>query len=653
MVRPVSDQSITVTLPDGSQKQTASGTSIADFVRESIGPGLAKAAVLARANGDFVDLSRRLDADTKLEIFTSKQAEALDTIRHDAAHIVADAVQRLFPGTQVTIGPSIENGFYYDFDRGQPFSEDDLAKIEALANQIVASDLPFQRSEVSPEQAIALFEGKGEKFKVEIIQDIVAKGARVLTLYAHGDWVDFCEGPHGPSTGKVGVIKLLSSSAAYWRGDHRNKSLQRIYGTAFFDKKGLDAWLKQREEAEKRDHRRLGKELDLFHFHPFSPGAAFWTPKGTAIYTTLSAYMRKLALANGYVEIKTPLLYNKGLWEISGHWGKYKENMFLVKDSEAEEGADPHNFSLKPMNCPSHHLYYGFRKQSYRDLPLRLHTQDVLHRNEAAGSLGGLTRVRQFAQDDAHIYCREDQISDEVKRFVSLLDHVYNAVGLKYTAKFATRPPQRIGDDAMWDRAEASLKTALDALGLAYELKPGDGAFYGPKIDFDVSDSIGRKWQLGTVQLDYAAPERFDLTYVGEDGKPHRPVVLHRAIYGSFERFIAILIEHFAGAFPLWLAPVQVAIVTVTDRVNDHARTVVERLAAAGVRVSFDDGQGTMQAKVRDASLQKIPYTVVIGDKEVASDQVSVRTFGNDQAKMQTMPFAEFVERLAKEATFP
>ncbi len=647
--------SVTVTLPDGSQKQTASGTPIGDFVRDSIGPGLAKAAVLAKANGTFVDLSRKLDHDTQLEIFTTKAPEALDTVRHDAAHIVADAVQRLFPGTQVTIGPTIENGFYYDFDRGQPFTEDELARIEAEANRIVAADLSFERSEVSPDQAIALFTAKGEKFKVEIIEDIVGKGAKVLTLYRHGDWVDFCEGPHGPSTGRVGVIKLLSSSAAYWRGDHRNKSLQRIYGTAFFDKKGLDAWLKQREEAEKRDHRRLGRELDLFHFHPLSPGAAFWTPKGTAIYTVLSAYMRHLALSNGYVEIKTPLLYNKGLWEMSGHWGKYKENMFLVEDSEAKAAGepDPHHFSLKPMNCPSHHLYYGFRKQSYRDLPLRLHTQDVLHRNEAAGSLGGLTRVRQFAQDDAHIYCREDQIAEEVKDFVKLLDHVYNAVGLRYSAKFATRPPQRIGDDAMWDRAEASLKTALDALGLAYELKPGDGAFYGPKIDFDVSDSIGRKWQLGTIQLDYAAPERFDLTYVGEDGKPHRPVVLHRAIYGSFERFIAILIEHFAGAFPLWLAPIQVAIVTVTDRVNDHARTIIERLAKLGVRVTFDDSNGTMQAKVREASLQKIPYTLVIGDKEVASDQVSVRTFGADQQKMETLAFEAFAQRVAHESRFP
>ena len=651
----MTDASVTVTLPDGSQKQTAAGTPIGDFVRESIGPGLAKAAVLAKANGAFVDLSRKLDVDTQLEIFTTKAVEALETIRHDAAHIVADAVQRLFPGTQVTIGPAIENGFYYDFDRGQPFTEDELARIELEANQIIAADLPFDRAEVSPEEAIALFGGKGETFKVEIINDIAARGAKVLTLYRHGDWVDFCEGPHGPSTGRVGVIKLLSSSAAYWRGDHRNKTLQRIYGTAFFDKKGLDAWLKQREEAEKRDHRRLGRELDLFHFHSLSPGAAFWTPKGTAIYTVLSAYMRQLALGNGYVEIKTPLLYNRGLWEISGHWGKYKENMFLVEDSEAKAAGDPdpHHFSLKPMNCPSHHLYYGFRKQSYRDLPLRLHSQDILHRNEAAGSLGGLTRVRQFAQDDAHIYCREDQIAEEVKRFVQLLDHVYNAVGLKYAAKFATRPAQRIGDDAMWDRAENALRTALDALGLAYELKPGDGAFYGPKIDFDVSDSIGRKWQLGTIQLDYAAPERFDLTYVGEDGKPHRPVVLHRAIYGSFERFIAILIEHFAGAFPLWLAPLQVAVVTVTNRVNDHARTVVDRLTAAGLRVMYDDGHSTMQAKVRDASLQKVPYTIVLGDKEVAADQVSVRTFGADQQKMATMAFEAFAARLALESRFP
>ena len=646
---------VTVTLPDGSTKETPSGTTIGEFVATAIGAGLAKAAVLARANGELVDLARPLDADTKLEILTNKSPEALDTIRHDAAHIVADAVQRLFPGTQVTIGPSIENGFYYDFDRGQPFTEAELVQIEEEANKIIAADSKFVRTEVGADEAKRLFDGKGEKFKVEIIDDIIAKGAKTLTLYSHGEWVDFCLGPHGPSTGKVGVIKILSSSAAYWRGDSKNKTLQRIYGTAFFDKKGLDAWLKQREEAEKRDHRRLGKELDLFHFHPYSPGAAFWTPKGTAIYTTLSAYMRQLALGNGYVEIKTPLLYNKGLWETSGHWGKYKENMFLIEDSEAKAAGDPdpHHFSLKPMNCPSHHLYYGFKKQSYRDLPMRLHTQDVLHRNEAAGSLGGLTRVRQFAQDDAHIYAREDQIADEVQKFVKLLDHVYNAVGLKYAAKFATRPPQRIGDDAMWDRAETALKSALDGLGLEYELKPGDGAFYGPKIDFDVSDSIGRKWQLGTIQLDYAAPERFDLSYIGEDGKEHRPVVLHRAIYGSFERFIAILIEHFAGAFPVWLAPVQVAVVPVTDKSDEYATKVRDRLEAKGVRVVCDTSSWTMQAKIRDASLQKIPYTLVVGEKEAAADQVTVRTFGNEKAKADTMSFDAFVDKLALEAKFP
>ena len=646
---------VTVTLPDGSTKQTPAGTTIGEFVATAIGPGLAKAAVLARATGELVDLARPLAADTTLEILTSKSSEALDTIRHVAAHIVADAVQRLVPGTQVTIGPSIENGFYYDFDRGQPFTEVELQQIEDEANKIIAADAKFVRTEVSADEAKRLFAGKGETFKVEIIDDIIAKGATTLTLYSHGEWVDFCLGPHGPSTGRVGVIKILSSSAAYWRGDSKNKTLQRVYGTAFFDKKGLDAWLKQREEAEKRDHRRLGKELDLFHFHPYSPGAAFWTPKGTALYTTLATYMRKLALGSGYVEIKTPLLYNKGLWETSGHWGKYKENMFLVEDSELRAAGDPepYTFSLKPMNCPSHHLYYGFKKQSYRDLPMRLHTQDVLHRNEAAGSLGGLTRVRQFAQDDAHIYAREDQIADEVQRFVKLLDHVYNAVGLHYTAKFATRPPQRIGDDAMWDRAETALKAALDGLGLAYELKPGDGAFYGPKIDFDVSDSIGRKWQLGTIQLDYAAPERFDLSYIGEDGKEHRPVVLHRAIYGSFERFIAILIEHFAGAFPVWLAPVQVAVVPVTNKSDEYATSVAARLEARGVRLVCDTSTWTMQAKIRDASLQKIPYTLVVGEKEAAADQVTVRTFGNDKAKADTMSFDAFADKLAAESRFP
>ncbi|HYO52957.1 threonine--tRNA ligase [Archangium sp.] len=638
---------ITVTLPDGSQKQAQRGMTIADFVRESIGAGLAKAALFARVNGQDMDLARPLNEDVKLQIFTSKSPEGLDLIRHDAAHVVASAVQRLFPGTQVTIGPATEEGFYYDFFREKPFTPEDLEKIEEEANKEIARNLPFVRTEISMDEAIKLFEEKGEKFKVEIVKDIAAKGARTLTLYTHGDWVDFCLGPHAPSTGKIGVIKLLSTSGAYWRGDHRNPMLQRIYGTAFFDKKALQEYLTRMEEARKRDHRKLGKELDLFHFHQFSPGAAFWTPKGTTLYNTLSAFMRRLTAESGYVEIKTPLLYNKGLWEISGHWGKYKENMFLVLDNETGE----HDFSLKPMNCPSHHIYYGFKKHSYRDLPLRLHTQDVLHRNEAAGSLGGLTRVRQFAQDDAHIYCMESQIADEVRRFVQLLDHVYKAVGLTYSVKLSTRPEKRLGDDALWDRAEGGLKSALEGLGLPYELKPGDGAFYGPKIDFDVSDSIGRKWQLGTVQLDYLAPERFDLSYVGDDNAEHRPVVLHRAVYGSFERFVAILIEHFAGAFPTWLAPVQAVLVTVADRQMDYARQVRDQLRAKGYRIELDERGLTLNAKIRDAQLQKIPFTLVIGDNEVEGRAVSPRRYGGEDLK--SMKLEAFEALLEKEAAWP
>jgi threonyl-tRNA synthetase len=638
---------IRVTLPDGSQKQVERGTTIADFVRGSIGPGLAKAALFARVNGEDRDLARPLTEDATLRIFTSKDAEALELIRHDAAHVMASVVQRLFPGTQVTIGPATEEGFYYDFFREKPFTPEDLERIEAECNKEVTKDLPFVRTEISMEQAISLFESKGESFKVEIVKDIAAKGAKTLTLYTHGDWVDFCLGPHAPSTGRIGAIKLLSSSGAYWRGDHRNPMLQRIYGTAFFDKKALAEYLHRMEEARKRDHRKLGKELDLFHIHQFSPGAAFWTPKGTTLYNTLSAYMRKLTTESGYVEIKTPLLFNKGLWEKSGHWGKYRENMFLVLDSETGE----HDFSLKPMNCPSHHLYYGFKKHSYRDLPLRLHTQDVLHRNEATGSLGGLTRVRQFAQDDAHIYCAESQISDEVRRFVQLLDRVYNAVGLKYSVKLSTRPEQRLGDDAQWDRAEGALKQALEALGLPYELKPGDGAFYGPKIDFDVSDSIGRKWQLGTIQLDYLAAQRFDLTYIGEDNAEHRPVVLHRAIYGSFERFVAILIEHFAGAFPTWLAPVQAVLVTVADRQLEYARSVRDRLKAKGYRVELDERGHTLNAKIREAQVQKVPFTLVIGDNEVEAKAVSPRRYGGEDLK--SMPLESFEALLEKEAAWP
>jgi threonyl-tRNA synthetase len=641
---------LSITLPDGSQKQVASGTTVADFVKQNIGAGLARAALFAKLDDEQLDLSRPLTRSGKLTVFTSKSKEGLDLIRHDAAHIVASVVQRLFPGTQVTIGPSTEEGFYYDFFRETPFTPEDLQRIEKEANEEIKKDLPFVRREVSKEEALALFDRLGEKFKTEIVNDIFAKGAKTLTLYSHGDWVDFCLGPHAPSTGKVGVIKLLNVAGAYWRGDHRNPQLQRIYGTAFFDKKDLDAWLKQQEEARKRDHRKLGKELDLFHFHPFAPGAVFWTHKGTLLFNVLSNAMRSLCLRNGYQEVKTPLMYNKGLWEISGHWGKYRENMFLVQDSETGE----HDFSLKPMNCPSHHLLYQMKKHSYRELPLRFHTQDVLHRNEATGVLSGLTRVRQFQQDDAHIYVMESQIADEVGRLVELIGRVYRAFGLEYRAKFGTRPPQRMGTDEMWDRAEAGLRAAIQQSGVSWMENPGDGAFYGPKLDFHVKDSIGREWQLGTIQLDYFQPEAFDLTYVGEDNKEHRTALMHRAIYGSFERFIGILIEHFAGNFPVWLAPVQARVITVADRHMPWAREVAQRLQARGLRVEVDESSEKLGAKIRDAQLVKIPYTLVVGDKEVEQQAVSPRRHGEGKdAEMGTLPIAEFEGQLSKEAAVP
>jgi threonyl-tRNA synthetase len=653
----MSDQ-VTITLPDGSQKSVPQGTTIADFVRTQIGPGLAKSALYAKYDDAEVDLSRRLDHDGKLAVVTPKDPAALELIRHDAAHIVASVVQRLFPGTQVTIGPSTDDGFYYDFARDTPFTPDDLDAIEKAANEEIKRDLPFVRTEVSKDEALALFGRLGEKFKLEIVEDIFKKGATTLSLYSHGDWVDFCLGPHGPSTGRVGVIKLTSVAGAYWRGDHRNAQLQRIYGTAFFTQKDLDAWVHQQEEARKRDHRRLGKDLDLFAFHPAAPGAVFWTAKGTSIYTTLSTAMRRLCLSNGYEEIKTPLLYNKSLWEKSGHWGKYRENMFLILDPEAPEGAteeEKASFSLKPMNCPSHHLFYQMKRRSYRELPLRLHTQDVLHRNEATGVLSGLTRVRQFQQDDAHLYLTEAQITDEVLALATMIGKVYAAFGLTFTAKFATRPEKKIGDDALWDKAEGALKAALEKTGLPYELKPGDGAFYGPKIDFDVADSIGRKWQLGTIQLDYNAAERFDLNYIGADNSEHRPVVIHRAIYGSFERFIGILIEHFAGNFPLWLAPVQARVIpVVADRHFTYAKQVADQLRAAGLRVEIDSSNGRIGAMIRDAQLAKIPYALVVGDKEVESHSVSPRKHGTGKdADLGIMPVEKFLAQVTKEAEIP
>ena len=625
-----------VQLPDGSLREVPDNATVAD-VAAAIGKRLAKDAVAGKVNGKAVDVYAPVPDGAKVEIITARSEDGIDTIRHSTAHLMAMAVQELFPGTQVTIGPVIENGFFYDFGADRPFTDDDLRRIEEKMQEIVKRDLPVRREVWSRDEAIARFEQLGEKYKVEIIKAI--PGDEDLSVYRQGEWFDLCRGPHVPSTGRLGAFKLLNVAGAYWRGDERNAMLQRIYGTAWGDREQLEQYLKQVEEAKARDHRRLGKELDLFHFHPFAPGAAFWTPAGTTLYQTLSQFMRELLLDNGYVEIKTPLLFNKGLWEISGHWGKYKENMFLVLDSETGE----HDFSMKPMNCPSHHLYFAMKKHSYRDLPLRLHTQDVLHRNELTGSLGGLTRVRQFAQDDAHIYCVEDDVPDEVRRFVALLDHIYSTMGLEYTAKFSTRPPQRIGDDALWDRAESLLRSALESLGRPYEIKEGEGAFYGPKIDFDVSDSIGRKWQLGTMQLDYNAPERFDLTYVGADNSEHRPAVLHRAIYGSFERFIAILIEHFAGAFPFWLSPVQAAVLPLSEKFVDYAAEVAAKLRAAGVRVEVDSSNDKLGAKIRNAQLRKLPWMLIVGEKEASSGAASLRKrTGGDQG---AVPVEELIAR--------
>ncbi|HZX64818.1 MAG TPA: threonine--tRNA ligase [Myxococcales bacterium] len=641
---------IDIALPDGSHKQVPAGTTVADFIQTQIGKGLARAALYAQLDGQDMDLSRPLEHGGKLRVITNKDKEGLDLIRHDAAHVMASVVQKLFPGTQVTIGPHTEEGFYYDFFRKEPFTPEDVERIEKAVNEEIRKDLPFVRKEVSREEALQLFDKLGEKFKIEIVEDIFNKGAKTLTLYSHGDWVDFCLGPHAPSTGKIGVVKLLNVAGAYWRGDHRNPQLQRIYGTAFFDKKELDAWLKQQEEARKRDHRRLGKELDLFHFHHFAPGAAFWTDKGTKIVNVLSNAMRNLCLSNGYQEVKTPLMYNKGLWEISGHWGKYRENMFLIQDSETKE----HDFSLKPMNCPSHYLLYQMKKHSYRELPLRYHTQDVLHRNEATGVLSGLTRVRQFQQDDAHIFVMESQIADEVKRLTELIRKVYTAFGMEFIAKFGTRPAQRLGEDAMWDRAESALKAAVEQTGVSWVENPGDGAFYGPKLDFQVKDSIGRLWQLGTIQLDYAAPERFGLEYVGEDNTAHRPVVIHRAIYGSFERFIAIMIEHYAGNFPVWLAPVQARVITVSDRHRPFAEEVVRELRGRGLRVELDESSEKLGAKIRDAQIAKLPYTLVVGDKESDARAVSPRRHGEGKdAELPVLPLSEFAEKLAREGQVP
>ena len=624
-----------LTLPDGSVRTLPAGSTGLDLAR-AIGPGLAKAALAIRLDGQIVDLDRPIEHDATVSILTDKDPDALAMLRHSAAHVLATAVRKLFPTAGIGFGPSIDDGFYYDFEGPRPFTPEDLVTIEAAMREVATADYAFTREVVDRDEANARF--ADDALKLERISEL--GDDETITIYTDGPFVDLCRGPHVPSTGRLKHFKLLTTAGAYWRGDERRQMLQRIYGTAWFKKDDLDLHLHRLEESKKRDHRRVGRELDLFMFHQFAPGAAFWTERGTTMINVLNEYLRELQ-RDDYQEIRTPLLYNKGLWEISGHWGKYRENMFLVLDNETGE----HDFSLKPMNCPSHYLMYAAKKHSYRDLPLRFNTYDVLHRNEVSGALSGLTRVRQFQQDDCHIFLMESQIADEVRRLAQFILGYYETFGLTATLKFATRPETRVGSDEMWDRAEAALKAALEATGLPYELKAGDGAFYGPKIDFDVSDSIGRKWQLGTIQLDYAAPERFDLTYTGDDNTAHRPVIIHRAVSGSFERFMAILIEHFAGAFPVWLAPEQVRVVPISDAQRDAAAAMTKELRSAGVRAVLDDGNDTLNYRIRQGELMKVPYLAVVGQREAEGGTVAVRTRGAG-SKQDVMTVAAFKSML-------
>ncbi|CAN5438618.1 threonine--tRNA ligase [soil metagenome] len=633
---------IELVLPNGATRSVPAGTLPADVVR-SIGERLLMAAVAVSVNGVVQDLMTPLRSGGAFRVLTEKDVESVDVLRHSAAHVLATAVRRLRPDAKIGFGPAIDDGFYYDFEVASPFTPDDLSAFEAEMRKVVQEKYPFVRAEVDMNEARVRF--ADDPLKLERLDDFTDP-SEIISTYTDGPFIDLCRGPHVPDTGRLKHFKLLSSAAAYWRGDEKRQMLQRIYGTAFFKKDELDAHLFRIEEAKKRDHRRLGKELDLFMLHPFSPGATFWTERGTTLYNLLVEYVRERQKRD-FAEIKTPLLYNKALWEQSGHWGKYKENMFLVLDNETEE----HDMSLKPMNCPSHYLMYLAKKHSYRELPKRFVTFDVLHRNELTGALSGLTRVRQFAQDDCHVFLREDQIEGEVKFLMDFILEYYESFGLAATLKFATRPEERIGTDEMWDRAEGALKAALESTGKPYALKEGDGAFYGPKIDFDVTDSIGRAWQLGTIQLDYSNPERFDLTYVGEDNATHRPVVIHRAVSGSFERFIAILIEHFAGAFPTWLAPEQVRVLPISSDQREVSAAVVERMLAAGIRAHLDDRSETLKYRVAEGARMKVPYMCVVGRREVEADQVAVNTRGAGEGqKPAPMPVDEFIAQVKEES---
>ncbi|MCA3274427.1 MAG: threonine--tRNA ligase [Roseomonas sp.] len=637
-----------ITLPDGSIRQfdgAVTGTTIA----AAIGPGLAKAALAMEVDGKLRDLSASVTEDAKLRFITRRDPEALEMIRHDCAHVLAEAVQELFPGTQVTIGPSIENGFYYDFARNEPFTPEDFAAIEAKMREIIARNDAFMREEWDREDAIRFFTNKGERYKAELIQDLPK--SEIISIYKQGAWTDLCRGPHMRGTGDIGTaFKLMKVAGAYWRGDHRNAMLSRIYGTAWRDQKELDAYLLQLEEAEKRDHRKIGKEMGLFHLQDEAVGSVFWHPKGWRLYRTVEAYMRRRLDIAEYQEVKTPQLVDRKLWEASGHWEKFRENMFVARVEDEDE--KDRVLALKPMNCPCHVQIFNQGLRSYRELPLRMAEFGACHRYEPSGALHGIMRVRSFVQDDAHIFCAEEQIADETVRFVALLSSIYRDFGFtEFRVKFSDRPARRAGTDAVWDQAEGALKDACRIAGVEYELNPGEGAFYGPKLEFVLRDAIGRDWQCGTLQVDFVLPERLDAEYVAEDGARRRPVMLHRAILGSFERFLGILIEEHAGRFPLWLAPVQVAVATIVDEAAPFARQAAAALQKAGVAASLDLRNEKINRKVVDHIDQRVPILAVIGRREVEEGTIVLRRLpGRDQ---ETLKLADAVALLAAEATPP
>ncbi|MEE9492437.1 MAG: threonine--tRNA ligase [Gammaproteobacteria bacterium] len=631
-----------VTLPDGSQRSFDYPVTVFD-VASDIGPGLARATFAGKVNGRLVDASFVIDDDAELAIVTGRDEEALELVRHDAAHIMAQAVQELYPGTQVTIGPAIENGFYYDFARETPFTPEDLTKIEKRMQEIVKRNLPIEREVWSREDAIKTFDDLGEKYKVEIINDVIPEGEE-LSIYRQGEWFDVCRGPHLPSTGKLPkAFKLMKVAGAYWRGDSSQPMLQRIYGTAWRNKDELKAYLHRLEEAEKRDHRKLGKVMDMFHTQEEAPGMVFWHDNGWTVYLEIQNYIREKLRNHGYQEVHTPTVIDRSLWEKSGHWEKFQDDMFITE-------AEHHVYAIKPMNCPAHIQIYNQGLKSYRDLPLRLAEFGSCHRNEPSGTLHGLMRVRGFVQDDAHIFCTEEQVLDEVSSFIDLLFEVYKDFGFEdVIIKLSTRPEQRVGEDHLWDKAEKSLEDALNHKNLDWGLQPGEGAFYGPKIEFSLKDCLERVWQLGTIQLDFSMPGRLSATYVAEDGSKQTPVMLHRAILGSLERFIGILIEHYAGALPLWLAPTQAVILNITDKQADFARKIEETMKKQGIRVKTDLRNEKIGFKIREHTIQRVPYLLVIGDREVEANSVAVRTRGGGDLGSQTID--TLIEGLKTEIT--